>query len=116
MVKPPHRTVSCLLDTPLAGAEYLHIGPPFSPEDLAEFLAELTQRADTEWRPRIVFEPSPPSCHSGQREWLERVASGVEILSYASSLGLEATDALSPNHEELLSFYSYPTSSLPRPV
>jgi hypothetical protein len=76
-----------LLNSPLSGAEYLHIAPPYSPEDLASLLDEMRDctaelKAEArEWRPKIVFEPTPPSCHSGQREWLERILPGIEILS-----------------------------------
>jgi len=96
-VKPPLRTMTSLLHTPLRGAEYLHIAS-HRPEDVHALLCEIASLLDGEvqgaWRPRIIFEPAPPSCHSGQRECLEQILSGVDVIS--------------PNHEELLSFYSYP--------
>ncbi|RSH89847.1 hypothetical protein EHS25_001833 [Saitozyma podzolica] len=100
IVKAPYRPLSSLLHTPLALAEYLHVSPPYSPEDLHGLLVELDAQNDRgdesnrPWRPKIVFEPTPPSCHAGQKEWLEKILGGIEVLS--------------PNHEELLSFYSIP--------
>ena len=96
-VRPPHRKLSDLLATPLQGATYLHVPPPFSAEDLSKLQHEIAQLVSTSapgaWEPRIVFEPTPPSCHAGQRVWLESVAEGIHVLS--------------PNHEELLSFYGH---------
>ncbi|RSH87074.1 hypothetical protein EHS25_003563 [Saitozyma podzolica] len=123
IVKAPYRSLSSLLPTPLANAEYLHVAPPYSPQDLHALLVELeahngdptpteTRREGNDvsvgpnptssWRPKIVFEPTPPSCHAGQKEWLERILSGIEVLS--------------PNHEELLSFYSIPPIPLTDPT
>ncbi len=74
------------------GAEYLHISPPASPQDVCDLLDELRRynaraeadppTGDTPWYPKIVFEPTPPSCHPEQRLWLERCLSGVTVLSY----------------------------------
>jgi len=52
-------------------------------------MSKLQTELDTsglagDWKPKIVFEPTPPSCHPDQREWFEKVASGVEVLSWAS--------------------------------
>jgi hypothetical protein len=104
VVKAPYRSLSSLLPTPLANAEYLHVAPPYSPQDLHALLVELEAHNDAptqsqnqsevsdvnnrvsdpappSWRPKIVFEPTPPSCHAGQKEWLERILSGIEVLS-----------------------------------
>jgi hypothetical protein len=86
---PPHRTIASLLGTKLYSAEYLHVAAPDSPQDVYKLLDELeTYWYDSEgnpvpdaWRPQIVFEPTPPSCHTGQKEWLERVAGRVHVLS-----------------------------------
>ncbi|RXK39382.1 hypothetical protein M231_03335 [Tremella mesenterica] len=103
IVKAPHRTLSSLLSTPIYGSTYLHIAPPFSPEDVWRLLEEQNfLRSQGEiWEPRIVFEPTPPSCHPGQREWLERILPGIEVLS--------------PNHEELFSLYGLPKPSYTDP-
>lgn len=84
VVPPSRRTIRSLLETPLFGAEYLHIGPPNSPKDLSVLLGELADGVAGDWKPKIVFEPAPPSCVPGQKNWLERIASGVEVLSYAA--------------------------------
>ena len=56
----------------------------------------------------MVFEPSPMSCCSDQRVWLEKVAGGVFVLSFVSCYEFdEFADEFRPNHEELLSFYSH---------
>jgi hypothetical protein len=87
IVKAPYRPLSSLLHTPLALAEYLHVSPPYSPEDLQGLLVELDAHNDLgdesnrPWRPKIVFEPTPPSCHAGQKEWLEKILGGIEVLS-----------------------------------
>lgn len=83
----------------------MHISPPFSSQDvsaLQDEIARLTQsNTPGSWSPRLVFEPTPPSCHVGQRKWLETVAPGIHVLS--------------PNHEELLSFYGHPKMSFTDP-
>ncbi|WRT70892.1 uncharacterized protein IL334_007891 [Kwoniella shivajii] len=98
IVKAPHRTIAQINSSPLHGAEYLHISPPYSPENVATLLDEIDslKKLDPErsWSPKIVFEPTPPSCHPGQKEWLERILSRIQVLS--------------PNHEEIFSFYSIP--------
>ncbi len=115
IVQPPCRTIESLINTPLANAEFLHVSPPFSPEDLFKLQSGLRQGGDGGWRPKIVFEPTPGSCHPGQQEWLEKIAPGVEVLSYASlDIAGSGVDKFRPNHEELLSFYSceqYPLCS-----
>ncbi|WVQ86184.1 hypothetical protein IAT38_008352 [Cryptococcus sp. DSM 104549] len=100
VVKAPYRTVRQLDASPLRDAQYLHISPPYSPEDVAALLKQFDARADG-WRPKIVFEPTPPSCHPGQKDWLEQILPGIEVLS--------------PNHEELLSIYSVPTMPIHSP-
>ena len=104
-VKPPHRKFIDLLSTPLQGATYLHISPPFSAEDVFKLQNEIASLGkdctSKAWEPRLVFEPTPPSCHIGQRTWLESVAPGLHVLS--------------PNHEELLSFYGYPKMAFTDP-
>jgi len=106
VIRPPHRKMADLVQTPLQGASYLHISPPFSAEDVAAFQVEIQRLLSTgtpgAWEPRLVFEPTPPSCHSGQRRWLEKVAPGIHVLS--------------PNHEELLSFYGHPKLSFDDPM
>ncbi|XAO27565.1 hypothetical protein I312_106421 [Cryptococcus bacillisporus CA1280] len=101
VVKAPHRTVQELFTSPLLHAEYLHISPPYSPENVAVIISDLKALPKGSWRPKIVFEPTPPSCHPGQKDWLEHILPDIEVLS--------------PNHEELFSFYSIPimpTSSI----
>lgn len=90
VVKPSLRTGAELAAGPLLGAEYLHVSPPYGPSDLLQLLDEIDETG-TGWNPKVVFEPTPSSCHPGSRAALERVAGYVEVLS--------------PNHEELLSFY-----------
>ncbi|KAK8850710.1 hypothetical protein IAR55_004630 [Kwoniella newhampshirensis] len=105
IVKAPFRTMSQIATSPLYNAKYLHISPPYSPEDVAGLQAELqtlNERSDApEWRPKIVFEPTPPSCHPGQKQWLEKILPGIEVLS--------------PNHEELFSFYAIPIMEITDP-
>nr|XP_031857663.1 uncharacterized protein CI109_006942 [Kwoniella shandongensis]KAA5524735.1 hypothetical protein CI109_006942 [Kwoniella shandongensis] len=104
IVRAPYRTISQLAESPLYNAEYLHISPPYSPEDVAKLQAELAilnESRESSWRPKIVFEPTPPSCHPGQKRWVEQILPGIEVLS--------------PNHEELFSFYSIPTMSMTDP-
>ena len=105
-LKPPHRTLSEMLGTPLEWGTYLHLAPPFSSDDvwkLQEELGVLAAKGPAgAWRPKLVFEPTPPSCHVGQRGWLEKVCPGLHVLS--------------PNHEELLSFYGYTKMSLHDPA
>ncbi|WWC92495.1 uncharacterized protein L201_007454 [Kwoniella dendrophila CBS 6074] len=95
IVKAPHRTITQLVETPLYGSEYLHISPPYSPEDVSNLLDQLKSlkqlHPESTWDPKIVFEPTPPSCHPGQKEWLEKIAPHIEVLS--------------PNHEEMFSIY-----------
>lgn len=95
-----------LVQSPLQGARYMHVSPPFSAEDLAGLQAEIRELVASgtpgAWQPRTVFEPTPPSCHVGQREWLEKVAPGIHVLS--------------PNHEELLSFYGHPKLPINDPM
>ncbi|ORY28014.1 Ribokinase-like protein [Naematelia encephala] len=103
LTRAPHRTLRSLVATPLHRATYLHVAPPFSPQDLANLLDELAtlSASGEKWTPKIVFEPTPTSCHAGQLEWLEKVTPSVEVLS--------------PNHEELLSLYSSPIHPLSSP-
>ncbi|WVQ95383.1 hypothetical protein IAU59_002480 [Kwoniella sp. CBS 9459] len=115
IVKAPFRTISQLRGSPLDQAEYLHISPPYSPEDVNELLIQLKklngidgnpltnghEQGEGEWKPKIVFEPTPPSCHPGQREWLEQILPDIYVLS--------------PNHEELFSFYGIPKMSFSDP-
>ncbi|WWD07152.1 hypothetical protein V865_005249 [Kwoniella europaea PYCC6329] len=99
VVKAPHRTMKQLLASPLCGAQYLHISPPWSPEDVSGLLDEMkslkqkrsngNSEINAIWEPKIVFEPTPPSCHPGQKEWLEKIVPFIEVLS--------------PNHEEIFS-------------
>lgn len=79
LVGPVKRSGAEIATGPLAGAEWLHVAPPYSPHDLLEIIGELDA---TEWRPKIVFEPAPNSCHPGQREDFERVMARVDISSW----------------------------------
>ncbi|OWZ77996.1 pfkB family carbohydrate kinase superfamily [Cryptococcus neoformans Tu401-1] len=97
VVKAPYRTIQELFTSPLLHAEYLHISPPYSPENVAVIISDLKALPKDSWRPKIVFEPTPPSCHPGQKDWLEKILPDIEVFS--------------PNHEELFSFYSIPTMS-----
>ncbi|WVW80641.1 hypothetical protein I302_102627 [Kwoniella bestiolae CBS 10118] len=105
VVKAPHRRMSQLLDSPLCGAQYLHISPPWSPEDVSGLLDEITSLREADptynWEPNIVFEPTPPSCHPGQKEWLEKIVPFIEVLS--------------PNHEEIFSILSIPPKEITDP-
>lgn len=100
-IRPPRRKLVDLINTPLQGGRYMHISPPFSAEDVLALQSEISHLISTgtpgAWAPRLVFEPTPPSCHTGQKKWLELVAPGIHVLS--------------PNHEELLSFYGHPKMS-----
>lgn len=81
---PPRRTIDSLKDTPVFGAEYLHVSPPNSPKDLAQILEQLRVVRNSEgsnWSPKIVFEPHPLSCKPEQRAALEEVAPFVDVLS-----------------------------------
>ncbi|WVO18168.1 hypothetical protein L204_105871 [Cryptococcus depauperatus] len=90
VVKPPYRTMAEISASPLGKAEYLHISPPYSPEDVATLLTER-ETLSNEWRPKIVYEPAPTACHPQQKDWLEKILPDIQVLS--------------PNHEELFSFY-----------
>lgn len=81
VVKAPHRTVQELFTSPLLHAEYLHISPPYSPENVAVIISDLKALPKGSWRPKIVFEPTPPSCHPGQKDWLEHILPDIEVLS-----------------------------------
>lgn len=77
--KPAVRTGRELANGPLAGAAYLHVAPPYASSDLLRLVAELEEAGS--WRPKIVFEPMPSSCHPGEKEAFERVAQYVDVLS-----------------------------------
>nr|XP_019007751.1 pfkB family carbohydrate kinase superfamily protein [Kwoniella pini CBS 10737]OCF46532.1 pfkB family carbohydrate kinase superfamily protein [Kwoniella pini CBS 10737] len=98
IVQARHRTMAQIYQSPLFGAEYLHISPPYSPENVFNLLEEMKtieENAENQnWKPKIVFEPTPPSCHPGQREWLEKIVPNIEVLS--------------PNHEEIFSILGIP--------
>jgi hypothetical protein len=85
IVKPPLRTFGTLVKSPLVGARYLHVSPPYSPEDLHAFITEM-KASNHPWRPKIVFEPSPTSCHPGQKHWLELIAKDIYVLSYVQPI------------------------------
>ncbi|KLT45807.1 Ribokinase-like protein, partial [Cutaneotrichosporon oleaginosum] len=91
IVKPAVRSGRELASGPLAGAEWLHVPPPYSSTALLGLISELSL---TSWHPRIVFEPAPTSCHPGELTAFEKAAALVDVLS--------------PNHEELLSLYARP--------
>ncbi|WVF67848.1 hypothetical protein IAT40_002609 [Kwoniella sp. CBS 6097] len=113
IVKAPFRSISQLRASLLDQAEFLHISPPYSPESVNDLLNQLKElnpsngNAGTDgdegekWAPKIVFEPTPPSCHPGQREWLEKILPDIYVLS--------------PNHEELFSFYGIQKMSFSDP-
>lgn len=82
--EPPKRTIQSLIDTPVFGSEYLHISPPYTPEEVLVILEDLrtVENADgVTWNPRIIYEPNPLYCEASQREWLEKAAPFVDILS-----------------------------------
>lgn len=100
LVKPQRRTGAELAQGPLAGAEYLHVAAPYAPSDLLLLLTDMEKegaRVPPAWKPKVVYEPPPASCHPGERVSLERVAQMVDVLS--------------PNHEELLAFYGMSAKS-----
>jgi hypothetical protein len=55
------------------------VAPPYASSDLLRLVAELEEAGS--WRPKIVFEPMPSSCHPGEKEAFERVAQYVDVLS-----------------------------------
>ncbi|ODN92057.1 pfkB family carbohydrate kinase superfamily protein [Cryptococcus wingfieldii CBS 7118] len=101
IVKAPHWSLTEMCASPLRDSEYLHISPPYSPKDVFDLIEEQKASKGQTWDPKIVFEPTPPSCHAGQREWLEKILPHIHVLS--------------PNHEELFSFYDIPTMSVQSP-
>jgi hypothetical protein len=81
---PPHRTIASLAGTQVFGSRYLHISPPYTPEDLDTVLADLESvrnNSGKSWRPTIIYEPHPRSCEPSHRTALERVAPLIDILS-----------------------------------
>jgi hypothetical protein len=81
---PPHRTIASLADTQAFGSRYLHISPPYTPEDLDTVLADLESIRNSSgksWRPTIIYEPHPRSCEPSQCTALERVAPLIDTLS-----------------------------------
>lgn len=104
VVKPYPRTFKSIAESCLAGSEYLHVAPPYSPDDILvllddmdEYNARCGQRPEADnhnvncgitkskgkdpWRPKIVYEPTPPACHPLQRGALERACKRLEVLS-----------------------------------
>ena len=81
---PPHRTIQSLSESPVFGSEYLHISPPYTPEDTVTILEDLrrvTNANGETWRPKVIYEPHPRTCEPSQRGWLERAAAYIDILS-----------------------------------
>lgn len=117
-----------MLDTPIDGSAYLHIAPPYAPEDVATLLRGQRAFAMAKgriWSPKIVYEPSPHGCHTGQQSFLEEILPDTEVLSYVSYSRLFpapasppclSADLCRPNHEELLSLYGHPLHSLSSPL
>jgi hypothetical protein len=83
-VRPLPRTFLSLINTPIDGAEYLHIGPPYAPEDVCRLLNErrdVERNEDKTRTPKIVYEPSPVGCHTGQTKFLEEILPFLVVLS-----------------------------------
>jgi hypothetical protein len=81
---PPHRTIQSLAETPVFGSEYLHISPPYTPEETLAILQDLRTVKNTSgktWSPKVIYEPHPRTCEPSQRVWLEKGAPYVNILS-----------------------------------
>lgn len=81
---PSHRTIQSLAGTPVFGSKYLHISPPYTPEDTVTILEDLrtvTNANGETWRPKVIYEPHPRTCEPSQRGWLERAAPYIDILS-----------------------------------
>ncbi|KAL1412478.1 hypothetical protein Q8F55_000223 [Vanrija albida] len=100
IVSPTVRTAAQIVQSPLFGAEYLHVSPPYAPSHLRDLLDSLA--AETAWRPKVVFEPHPEIINPGEREALEAIAHRLHVLS--------------PNHEELLKFYGIATPERGEPT
>ena len=82
--EPPKRSIQSLLDTALFGSEYLHVSPPYSPEEvvtLLEDLRTLKNASGDTWSPKVIWEPHPLYCEASQRDLLEKAVPMVDILS-----------------------------------
>jgi len=82
--EPPRRSIQSLVNTPVFGSEYLHISPPYTPEEVITILNELqtvkNEKGET-WSPKVIYEPHPLYCKASQRPLLERAAPYIDILS-----------------------------------
>ena len=91
LIKPHPRSFASITATAIRGARYMHVSPPYSPFDLHKLLDEIdeyraglpvgVQKGEEQWRPKILFEPTPPSCVPEQLEWLEKCCSRIHMLS-----------------------------------
>ena len=82
--EPPRRSIQSLIDTPVFGSEYLHIAPPYGPEEVITILEDLrtVKNGNGEtWNPKIIYEPHPLYCEASQRPLLEQAAPSIDILS-----------------------------------
>jgi hypothetical protein len=82
--EPPRRTIHSLVNTPVFGSEYLHISPPYTPEEVITILEDLRNIKDGNgetWSPKVIYEPHPLYCEASQRSLLERAAPYIDILS-----------------------------------
>ena len=67
----------------------MHVSPPYAPSDMVTLLDEMDafhaalsdRTIADQWRPKIVFEPTPPCCMPEQRLWLEQCLRRIHILS-----------------------------------
>jgi hypothetical protein len=72
------------VDTPVFGSEYLHISPPYTPEEVITILNDsrtVKNGAGEIWSPKVIYEPHPLYCEASQRTMLERAAPFIDILS-----------------------------------
>lgn len=64
----------------------MHVSPPYGPSDMATLLDQMDAYnaalpVEAQWRPKIIFEPTPPACAPDQREWLEKCCGRIHVLS-----------------------------------
>lgn len=73
-----------MISTPVFGSEYLHISPPYTPQEIITILDDLrkVKNADGQiWNPKVIYEPHPLYCEASQRDLLEQAAPFIDILS-----------------------------------
>ena len=82
--EPPKPSIQSLVDSPVFGSEYLHIAPPFGPEEVLTILEDLRTVKNSNgetWDPKVIYEPHPLYCEASQRSLLEQAAPSIDILS-----------------------------------